>query len=438
MLDTLEQVNAAIEEEGPAVFGCLSSLGRRAVFPPDIPFQAEQAKDKAFNATIGQITDGAGKGLVLPSLASALSGLDAQQRNRALLYSPVAGLPDLRSAWRDRQRRVADETKPSALPIAVAGLTHGLSLLADLFAQEGTPVAVPSPFWGNYRQTFALRRGARIATAPAYVEGRFNPQAIVQALSGQEEGKPALAILNMPSNPGGYSASSAERQELLESLRQEAERRPLMVICDDAYAGLVYDPAIPSHSLFWDLIGLHERLVPVKVDGGTKEFDFFGGRIGFVTFACSPESSLAQALESKAKCLLRATLGSPVAVSQMLLLRALESPTVEDEIAAVRTILAARCRKLSQSLQGVPRDLLNPLPFNSGCFALLELPQALGISAAQVREHLLERQDTGVISIAPNFLRIAFCSVQEAALPELVARLEAGVRELALKSGQSA
>src|SRR5688572_31950364 len=43
-----------------SLFELLSPLGRRAFFPPDIPFQAAQARGKTYNGTIGQITDGYG------------------------------------------------------------------------------------------------------------------------------------------------------------------------------------------------------------------------------------------------------------------------------------------------------------------------------------------------------------------------------------------
>ena len=169
--------------------------------------------------------------------------------------------------------------------MVTAGLSHGLSLLADLFGGEGKAVAVPQPFWGNYRQAFATRTGSRLLTAPAYVDGRYNPRAIADALAGLPPGEPAVGILNLPSNPGGYSPDREERRATVESLLAEADRRPLVVICDDAYAGLVFEPEIPRESLFWELAGAHPNLAAVKVDGATKEFSFFGGRVGFLTFA---------------------------------------------------------------------------------------------------------------------------------------------------------
>jgi aspartate/methionine/tyrosine aminotransferase len=202
------------------------------------------------------------------------------------------------------------------------------------------------------------------------------------------------------------------------------------VICDDAYAGLVFEPDIPRESLFWELAGAHPNLVPVKVDGATKELSFFGGRVGFLTFAVEPESEAARALENKVKLLVRSGIGSPVAASQAVMLQALRRDGIETEVEEVRQLLEGRYRALKGALAEADRELLNPLPFNSGCFALVELPERLGLSADAVRRHLLEHHDTGLISIEPRYLRIAHCSVDAAALPELVRRMETAVREL--------
>jgi aspartate/methionine/tyrosine aminotransferase len=433
MSDPQADVNAPLEAGAPALFRALSPLGRRAYFPPDIPAQSAQARGKSINGTIGQITDGKGGAVPLPSLAAGLSGLSAQDRNQALLYSPIEGMPEVRRLWREWQRRhlPAGSALPSTLPLVTDGLTHALAVLAGLFGGEGKALAIPRPFWGNYRQTFSALTGAEVRSAPAYVDGRYNVEAFAQALADLPEGEPAVALLNLPSNPGGYSLTAAERGRMLESLRGIAERRPFVVICDDAYAGLVFEAEVPRESLFWELIGLHPNLVPVKVDGATKELSFFGGRVGFITFAFEPDSDVAKSLESKMKMLVRSVIGSPVAASQVLVLQALRSPRVADEVEAVRALLEERYRALKGALAGTDPRHLTVLPFNSGCFALVELPEALGLTSEQVRLHLLEHHDTGLISIAPRYLRIAHCSVDTAALPELVRRLEKGIAELA-------
>ena len=401
----------------------LSDLGQRVQFPADIPFQAAEARDTELNATIGQITDGEGRPIALPQMTSAVEGLSSPDRDRAFLYSPVAGIDELRQRWREWQRRGRIEGELSSLPIVTLGLTHGLALIADLFSGPGRAVAVAKPFWGNYAQTFMTRTGAAMFTAPAYIGNRYNCEAVAEALSTAPAGEPAVAILNLPSNPGGYMPTASERDAIRNSLVRVAESRPLLVICDDAYQGLVYDEEIPKHSMYWDLAGVHERLVPVKVDGATKELAFFGGRVGFLTFPFAPESRVAAAIESKVKCLLRATVGSPVSMSQMIALRALRSTSLDEEVERVKQLLASRYRRLRELLTRLDGRHARVLPFNSGCFALLELNAEEGRSSDSVRRSLLENHDTGLISIAPNYLRIAFCSIAEESLPELVHRI---------------
>lgn len=409
MGDRAAEIDAPLAREAPALFQALSPLARRIAFTPETPARIAQTR--------------------LPGLTSAFD-LSAQDLEQALLASPVEGLQEVRRRWREWQRRSAPAGAPSSLPLLTAGLSHGLSLVADLFGREGRAVAIPQPFWGNYAQAFAIRTGARVLTAPAYDGGRYNPRAINDALRGLPAGEPAVALLNIPSNPGGYTPDREERRTTVEGLLAEAGRRPLVVVCDDAYAGLVYEPEAPRGSLFWDLAGAHPNLVPVKVDGATKEFSFFGGRVGFLTFAVEPDSDAARSLESKVKLLVRSSLGSPPAAGQMILLQALRTEGIEREVEAVRQLLEGRYRALKGALAEVDPALMTVLPFNSGCFALVELPERLGLDAETVRRHLLAHHDTGLIAIGPRYLRIAHCSVDEAALPELVRRLEKGVSEL--------
>jgi len=407
-------LDVALEREAPALFQALSPLGRRI-------------------SGAGSDDAGTRSAIPLPELVAAFD-LAEQDLDLAIQPSPVDGLPELRQRWRAWQRRVACRVPagaPSSLPLVTLGLSHGLSLVAELFGGEGKAVAVPQPFWGNYRQAFATRTGARVLTAPAYVEGRFNTRAISDALAAVPPGEPAVGLLNIPSNPGSYTPVREERRATVSALVEEADRRPLVVVCDDAYAGLVYEPDVPRESLFWDLAGAHPNLVPVKIDGATKEFSFFGGRVGFLTFALEPDSAAARALESKVTALVRSSVGAPVAASQVIVLQALRRVGIEGEIEAVRQLLERRYRALKTALAEADPELLTALPFNSGCFALVELPARLGLDSETVRRHLLAHQDTGLVSIAPRYLRIAHCSVDEEALPELVRRLEQGVAELA-------
>jgi aspartate/methionine/tyrosine aminotransferase len=295
--DPVTAANDFLAAAAPAVWAALSPLGRRALQPASfLPLQTAEARGKAFNATIGQITDGHGTAVPLPSMAAALSGLEEPERSRAFLYSPVEGLPELRRAWREWQRRGVGSGPPSSLPLVTVGTAHARSLAMDLFAGEGRTV-LSHP--GN--------------------EGDIS-----RPLAGLPEGEPVVVLVEFPRQANGYAPMAPmirERAALCGALTAAAERRPLVVLMDDTWEGL----GMPSASLFWGLTGRHANLIPIKLDGADGQLGFPGGRVGFLTFPFEPDSALARSLESKAKMLLRAQVGSPPAMTQVLLLRALQA-----------------------------------------------------------------------------------------------------------------
>lgn len=430
---SLERTNQTLSERAPVLFELLSRVGRQAFFPPDIPAQAADAAGTRYNGTIGVFTDGHRNAMPMPSMSSALD-FDLDERNRAFLYSPVLGFPDLRRAWRTWQRTEQPDVAPPAgvtttLPVVVGGLTHGLSLVADLFADDGKPMITAAPFWGNYRQTFTLRTGADVREIPVYRDGAYCPQVVIDAVDALDDGQPALVMLNFPSNPGGYSPTAAERQLLVDGLSAAAAKRPLLAICDDAYGGLVFEEGVPNRSIFWDLIGRHEQLIPVKIDGATKEFAFFGGRVAFVTLGVDLDIEATKAIENKMQCLIRATIGSPSATAQRLLMRSLQSPDGASEVMEIRRVAEERYAAVAPALAELDPKLLRLMPFNAGFFALLELVPDL--DPHDVRRHLIAEHSTGVVAIKPNYIRLALCSVAAGDLVEMVRRVESGVRELA-------
>lgn len=433
----VDEVNEILAHHAPVLDRLLSPLGRGAFFPPDIPFQAAEAKGTRYNGTIGVFTDGASHALPLPTMAG-LTTFDGVDRDRAFLYSPVLGLAEMRDAWRDWQRGgpengqadfVPPADVPSTRPVATCGLTHGLSLMADLFGGPGRKLALTTPFWGNYRQTFGLRTGVELISEPVYRDGVWDPTALGRALDRIPDDEPALALVNFPSNPGGYSPTSEQIEILCDALLARADKAPLLVICDDAYGGLVFEDGVPNRSIFWSLAGRHENLVPVKLDGATKEFALFGGRVGFLTLGVDLDAQATAAIENKLASLTRSTVGSPVATSQMLLLKTLESGRAKAEVEEVRRIARERYDAVRPILEELDPDLLRPLPFNAGFFVLMELQ--VDLDPHDVRRHLIAEYDTGLVASPPNYLRVALCSVDAASLPEMLRRVEQGVRELA-------
>lgn len=415
-----ERLNRILEREAPALARCLSPLGRAAAFPRGIPFQSAQARGTRLNATIGQLTNGFGAPLPLPSLEEATAMLDPVG---TFLYPPVAGPPALCAAWQARQKRIAGATVATSQSLVTHGLTHALSLCADLFVGPETTVILPDLCWENYELVFGMRTGVSPVTFPLHRDGRFDPSGLAEALAGVTG--PAVVVLNFPSNPGGYMPDAAEREALIAAL--VAHPGPAVVLVDDAYQGIVHEPGIPERSLFWDLAERADpgRLAAIKVDGATKELLFFGSRVGFITSTATGDADAA--LMSKWTCVIRGTVGAASGPALQLVARALASPDLEEAIAARRAIITERYRALRGAVTAHADSGIVPFPFNAAFFALFRLPD--GVDADAVRRRLIDEESVGVVAApAFNALRVAYCSTDVSTIEPLVEAIARVVR----------
>lgn len=301
-MNSLAQLlNKTIEQENRHVYDMLSGLGKQIYFPKEgILSQSAEAKAKAnkFNATIGTALEG-GKPMHLKVIQDTLSAYDPKDIYE---YAPPAGKPQLRAAWRKKmlEENPSLAGKSFGNPIATNALTHGLSIVADLFADSGDSVIIPDKKnWENYELTFGIRRGAGMVNYPLYNEqGLFNAEGLKQAILAQKEKGKAIVVLNFPNNPTGYSPTQEEGKSILAAIAAGAEAGiNVVAVTDDAYFGLFFEDSM-HESLFGALADLHPRVLAVKIDGATKEEYVWGFRVGFITYAGESEALL-NALEQK-------------------------------------------------------------------------------------------------------------------------------------------
>jgi aspartate/methionine/tyrosine aminotransferase len=409
-----QECNNRLRAVSPTVFQALSPAGLRAFSPKGIGFQAGQSKGCRINATVGQITDGAGYPMPLAPLAEKLAGLDPRD---AFLYSPITGREPVRNAWHAKHVKEDARMEAVGLPMVTAGICHALSMAAELFFQPGDTLIIPDLHWDNYEQIFQVSLEGRFASFHFYSpSGGFNLRGLQDALAAAP-GR-AQVLLNFPSNPSGYSPTPRELAAIGGVLAEASAHRTLVVFCDDAYHGLVFDPGATTRSLFFELLGRGPNLIPLKCDGITKELSFFGGRVGFLTFGVAKEA--AALLMEKCGGLGRCRIGSPPTLSQHLAEIELADPRHEGEFERLRLVLAGRYAALKAAL-AVPSRHWKVLPFNAGCFCLLELRP--GLDADAVRQRLIREESVGVVSQGGRYLRVAFCSVNLESIEPLVQAL---------------
>jgi len=425
-----EELNAALSA---SVAGrLLSEMGRRMYFPKGIITQSAEAGEKAwkYNATVGMAYEN-GSPMILDAIRAALPSLSPAE---AVAYAPTGGLPELRRRWKAEivRKNPSLRDKEFSLPVVVPGLTAAVSYIADIFIEPGDTVIVPDLHWPNYRLIVEERKMAAGLTFPTFADGGYNIAALETLLreAGARRGK-AICILNFPNNPTGYSLTLKEADALVSMLVSVADRgTDLLVIADDAYFGLQYEADLLRESVFARLVDAHPNILAVKADGPTKEDYVWSFRLGFVTFGgkgLAPRQH--EALEKKLLGVVRSSVSSSNGATQHILLRALDSAGYGEQKARYRATLQTRYAAFKRHLASVELPAaLRPLPFNSGYFMSFE---CIGVSAERLRGELLEKEGIGCVSLQDRYLRVAFSSVEEKDIPDLIDHIAAAARRLA-------
>ena len=210
-----DELNSVIENK--PVYRLLSDLGRRMYFPKGIISQSAEAKKDAYkyNATIGMAMEG-GQTMYIPSMRKLVNGLSAAEM---FAYAPTAGLPELRQIWMMEMIRKNPSlvNKTVSMPVITSGLTHGLSIISDLFIGEDDDVILPDMFWGNYKLIFNVMHKAKVDNFRLFDDSyHFNVAAMEEAV--EKAKKKVILLLNFPNNPTGYSPSSAEQKLIVDAL----------------------------------------------------------------------------------------------------------------------------------------------------------------------------------------------------------------------------
>lgn len=412
-----EELNKILQRDCPAVYNLLSEKGKGIYFPKaGIIKQSAAAKGKKINATIGMAIEDDMTPMRLPSIEKQLN-LDPQN---AFTYASSYGKPEMRQAW----KKMIAEKNPSlkskySTPIVTCALTHGLSIAGYLFVNEGDKIIVTDKFWGNYRLIFENAYGGVLTSFNTFKKDGFDLESLELALAGENQKQ--IILLSLPNNPTGYTPTETEAIEFTQIIKRSADRgNQIIILTDDAYFGLVYKAEVTRESLFAKCADLHENVLAVKIDGGTKEDYVWGFRVGFLTFAYKGiTDDVCNVLEDKTGGAIRGNISNAPHLSQSMLLNAFESDNYEKEKAEKYELLKSRfdaVEKVFQEKGNQYKEYFEPLPYNSGYFMCVQLNENL--DANHIRQILLDQYDTGLISIQ-NMLRIAFSSVSTAQIPVL-------------------
>jgi len=428
-----QELNEIIKESNPHIFEMLSDMGKALFFPKGILSQSAEAKQQAhkINATIGIAKEGSH----VLNLASITKYIKDIEPDEYLPYAPSFGIPELRNKWRDDlyKKNPSLKNKKISLPVVTSGITHGVSILSDMWINPGDVIVLPDMMWGNYTMTFCVRNKGRIVHYNAYDDHltRFNIDSFEKTIREQAlKNDKIITILNFPHNPSGYSLSVSEADRVADILIDVAQKGThVIAACDDAYFGLFFEDQTSKESIFTKLTGMDKRLIAIKLDGATKEDYVWGFRTGFITYGIyGDDTPVLEALEQKTGGCIRGNISNCSHLSQTILLKSMSDDHYEFYKKEKFELLKKRALKMKDVLKNPKfKDAFDIYPFNSGYFMCIRLKD---VDAEALRIHLLEQYGTGLISIGEKNIRIAFSCLEETDVETLFEIILKGIADL--------
>ena len=204
-----------------------------------------------------------------PAVAQAAA--DAVLQGRGNQYPPGPGIPELRRAIVDHQRRFYGlEYDPDTEVLVTAGATEAIAAAMLALVEPGDEVIAFEPYYDSYAASIAMAGGTRVPVTLR--PPGFRPD--LAALAAAVTPRTRAILLNSPHNPTG----AVFTREELTAIARIAVERDLLVVTDEVYEHLVYTG---EHVPLATLPGMPERTV--SISSGGKTFSFTGWKIGWVT-----------------------------------------------------------------------------------------------------------------------------------------------------------
>ncbi len=253
-------------------------------------------------------------------------------------YAPGDGIPELRRAVADHQRRhYGLDVDPDTEVIITTGATEALAASILALVGPGDEVITLEPFYDAHAAVIAMA-GATHVPVPLTAEGfRLD----VEALRAAASERTRLILVNTPHNPTGTVLTRDE----LEAIAAVARERDAVVLTDEVYEHLTFDGA--AHVPVATLPGMAGRTLTVSSSG--KTFSLTGWKIGWV----HGPAELVTAVRT-VKQFLTYTSGSPFQPAIALALADDETPR------ALAASLAARRDLLCEGLTAAGLDVVVP------------------------------------------------------------------------------
>jgi aminotransferase len=202
-----------------------------------------------------------------PLVEGALGSIDGGDRQ---LYTPYAGLPELRAAIAKKLQR-HNQLPYEAKNVAVCTGSSGAFFAAGTtLVEPGDEVVLFEPFYSYHWTTVPLFGAVPVAVALDRATLGFDPEALKKALTKRTR----AVVVNTPGNPSGKVWTRDELAQLASVL----DGSDVLVLTDEVYEYMCFDGR--AHVSPATVPGLAERTL--TMNSFSKTFSITGWRIGFL------------------------------------------------------------------------------------------------------------------------------------------------------------
>jgi aromatic-amino-acid transaminase len=372
------------------------------------------------NGTLGALLEDDGKLAILPTAAQAVREVKPVDW---ATYAPIAGNPDYLQAVIAEVFAEAPELREAAIASATPGGSGALHHAIVNFLEPGQSILTSGFYWGPY-QTLADAAGRGVVTFRMFdPEGKLDLEAFDRALGEQlrSQGR-AVVLLNDPChNPTGYSLQPGEWTQVLERLAGAAERGPVTLVLDMAYAA--YGDR-SSRALVKQLSPLLGKALLLVAWTASKTYTHYGLRVGAL-LACTPDAQERAAIGNAMAYASRGTWSNCNRGGQAAITRLLAEPALAAACDRERSVLRELLHRRVAAFNALaPARGIRYPRYEGGFFVTVFHPDP-AIKAAAMREQ-------GVF-VVPQLgesdargLRVGLCAVAERDIPKLVDALAEG------------
>lgn len=191
--------------------------------------------------------------------------------NNFTFYTPVAGIPELKEAIKDKFKRENGLDYNTDQIVVSTGAKNSIMNAVLSLVNPGDEVIIPRPFWVSYADMVNLAEGVAVYldtdVNSAY---KITPDQLEAAITP----KTKLFMFSSPNNPSGMVYTYEE----LKALADIFEKHPhIYIISDEIYEHINFVGKHHSIAQFGTLINR-----TVTVNGLSKAFSMTGWRIGYI------------------------------------------------------------------------------------------------------------------------------------------------------------